>query len=405
MRKIRQKILSFLLTGIFFLSTLTSVNVSTANAITMDDLKDLTELMSKFQKMSTQQVNDALVIGQRIIVQTDTVPEILNPHQKLLLNNLGLTNAQVKNVYNSVMSQLNTEEKINDLKSGDLTKLANFIKIVEGSLDQDLKNTLEANGLTVLNIVKTGLDVANLVFDPFSKIPKADLQTILHDDLGTASSTAARYGLNWGNIEKLRKALTTEEITKLENIFNTIRDLNDNADLSGLTVSTGSLDPVFAPDIIEYTVIVGSDVSGFTITPTTADANAMVKVEKKIVQSGTASETIYFNGNSRKVKVTVTVTAPSGTEKNYTLTVLKPKEEKPKKNEVTIDVGADEPVVITIPLGVSGTQIKAKDFMVDTATLAFVQAQVVASLGNVSVRSAGTALLPCLQSWKTPGSN
>jgi len=385
-RKIRQKILSVLLTAIFFLSTVISINVSTANAVTPDDLKDVDELIVKFQKLSTQQVNDALAIGQRIIVQSDSIPEILNPHQKLLLNNLGLTNAQVESAYNSVMSQLNTEEKINDLKSGDLTKLANFINTVEGSFEQDLKDTLVAKGLTASNIIKTVLDVAKLTFDPFDKIPKADLQKILKDDLGIASSTAARYGLNWGNVEKLRKALTAEEITKLENILNTIRDLNDNADLSGLTVSAGSLDPVFAPDTVKYTVIVGSDVNGFTVTPTTADANATVKVEKKLVQSGTASETISFKGNSRKVKVTVTVTAPSGAEKNYTLTVLKPKKEKPKKSDETIDVCADEPVVITVPREVSGAKIKAKDLAGGTATLPFVQAQVATSFGTISLQ-------------------
>ena len=164
MRKTRQKILSFLLTGIFFLSTVISINVPAANAVTPDDLKDTTDLISKFQKMSTQQVNDALEIGRRIIVLSDTIPDILNPAQKRLLNDLGLTNAQVISAYNSVMNQLDTEGKIEDLQSGDLTKLVNFINTVEGSFDQDLKDKLAANGITVFNIVKTVLDVAKFVF-------------------------------------------------------------------------------------------------------------------------------------------------------------------------------------------------------------------------------------------------
>lgn len=386
MRKIRQKILSVLLTGIFFLSTVISINVPTANAVTPDDLKDITDLISKFQKMSTEQVNDALAIGQRIIVQSDTIPEILNPHQKLLLNNLGLTNAQVISAYNNVMSQLNTEEKINDLKSGDLTKLANFINTVEGSFDQDLKDSLAANGFTVFNIVKTVLDVAKLSFDPFSKIPKADLEKILNGDLGIASSTATRYGLSWANVKALRESLTPAEITKLKNILITIGNLSDNANLSGLTVSTGTLDPVFAPSTTEYTVIVGSDVSGITVTPTTADANATVNVNGTTVQSGTPSGIISFNGGSRRVKVTVTVIAPSGTENNYTLAIIKPKEEKPKKNDETIDVSFDTPVAITIPQGVSGTQLQATVNASHEATLPFVQVQAETSLGNVTVR-------------------
>ncbi|TEB05938.1 Chitinase A1 precursor [Pelotomaculum schinkii] len=284
----------------------------------------ISNVISKFQKLSAQQVKDALAIGQRII-ESDTIPDILSPAQKSLLNNLGLTNAQVKSAYNSVISQLDTEEKIKDLQSGDLTKLANFLKTVEGSFDPGLRNTLEAKGITVFKAVKLTIDIAALTFDPFSNIPKADLEAILEGDLGIASETAASYGLNWANIEALRDSLRPPEKRKLKDILITIGSLSDSANLSGLTLSAGTLDPVFAPDITEYTVLVGNDVSGFTVTPTTADANATVEVDKKTVQSGNASETISFSGNARRVKVTVTVTAQSGTEKKYTLIVLKPK--------------------------------------------------------------------------------
>ncbi|TEB14272.1 Chitinase A1 precursor [Pelotomaculum sp. FP] len=284
----------------------------------------ISNVLSKFQKLSAQQVKDALAIGQRII-ESDTIPDILSPAQKSLLNNLGLTNAQVKSAYNSVISQLDTEEKIKDLQSGDLTKLANFLKTVEGSFDPGLRNTLEAKGITVFKAVKLTIDIAALTFDPFSNIPKADLEAILEDDLGIASETAASYGLNWANIEALRDSLRPPEKRKLKEILITIGSLSDSANLSGLTLSAGTLDPVFAPQTTEYTVLVGNDVSGFTVTPTTADANATVEVDKKTVQSGTASETISFSGNARRVKVTVTVTAQSGTEKKYTLIVLKSK--------------------------------------------------------------------------------
>lgn len=231
----------------------------------------------------------------------------------------------MKSAYSSVMSQLDTEEKIKDFQSGDITKLANFLKTVEGSFDLDMRNTLAAKGITVSKVVTFTLDISKFSFDPFGNIPKADLEAILEGDLGIASETAASYGLNWANIEALRDSLHPPEKRKLMDILITIGNLSDNANLSGLTLSTGTLDPVFASETTEYTVIVGNDASGFTVTPTTADANATVEVDKKAVQSGTASETVSFRGNSRRVKVTVTVTAQSGTEKKYTLIVLKPK--------------------------------------------------------------------------------
>ncbi|MFC3345772.1 cadherin-like beta sandwich domain-containing protein [Paenibacillus abyssi] len=95
---------------------------------------------------------------------------------------------------------------------------------------------------------------------------------------------------------------------------------SSDANLSALTVSSGTLTPAFDPATASYDVSVGHEVSSFSITPTAADANATVKVNNEAVTSGSPSSPITLSegGNT----VTVEVTAQDGTtKKTYTIEV------------------------------------------------------------------------------------
>ncbi|TEB08363.1 Cellulosome-anchoring protein precursor [Pelotomaculum schinkii] len=383
MRKVQLKFLSFVLASIFFLSTVITCNVPVANAaIGEDDLGDIAALIAKFQKLSTQQVQDALDIGKRIIVDSSTIPDILNSEQKQLLRNLGLTNAQIVSAYTSVMTQLNTPEKIKELQTGGIPKLVSFCNTVEASFSQELKSALVAKGLTVFEVVKTALDVAELSFNPFGDIPKAELEAIFTEDTGISAETAARYGLNWANVEALRDSLTLQEKEQLIDILVTIGNVSDNADLSELTVSSGKLDPAFAPAVTAYTVVVDSSVDRINVTPTAADAAAVIKVNGTVVASGTASGDVSLSEGSSTV-ITVAVTAQSETEKGYTLTVIRPKGLPAPATGGTITLeDATTPVSITVPAGVTGAKIQAAsvDPATNEAIFPFVQAQVISNM-------------------------
>ncbi len=383
MRKVQLKFLSFVLASIFFLSTVITCNAPAANAaIGEDDLGDITALIAKFQKLSTQQVQDALDIGKRIIVDSGTIPNILNNDQKQLLRNLGLTNAQIVSAYTSVMAQLNTPEKIEELQTGGITKLVSFCNTVEASFSQELKSALAAKGLTVFDVVKTALDVAALSFNPFGDIPKAELEAIFTEDTGISSATAAKYGLNWANVEALRDSLTPQEKEQLIDILVTIGNVSDNADLSSFTVSSGKLDPAFAPAVTAYTVVVGSSVDRINVTPTAADAAAVIKVNGTVVASGAASGDVSLSEGSRTV-ITVAVTAQSEAEKSYTLTVIRPKGlPAPATGETITLEDATTPVSITVPAGVTGAKIQAASVNPATneAVFPFVQAQVISNM-------------------------
>ena len=68
---------------------------------------------------------------------------------------------------------------------------------------------------------------------------------------------------------------------------------NRSSYLSALTLSSGSLNPGFNKELLEYSVTVENSVTSIYVTPTAEDANATIKVNDKKVSSGVPSK--YIN--------------------------------------------------------------------------------------------------------------
>src|SRR6185503_12085907 len=95
-----------------------------------------------------------------------------------------------------------------------------------------------------------------------------------------------------------------------------------NANLFALTLSNGTLSPVFVSGTLKYTASVASGISSITVTPTTTDPNAIVKVNGVTVVSGAASGPIALAFGANVINVVVT--AQNGTAtKTYTVTVTR----------------------------------------------------------------------------------
>ncbi|MET3022248.1 MBG domain-containing protein [Flavobacterium hydatis] len=95
---------------------------------------------------------------------------------------------------------------------------------------------------------------------------------------------------------------------------------NNVGTLSNLSISEGTLAPVFATGTTIYTATVTNSTSSLTLTPTTTDSNATVKVNGVVVTSGTASGAITLVVGLNVI--TTEVTAEDGiTIENYILTV------------------------------------------------------------------------------------
>jgi Cadherin-like beta sandwich domain/Protein of unknown function (DUF1573) len=96
---------------------------------------------------------------------------------------------------------------------------------------------------------------------------------------------------------------------------------SSDADLSGLTVSAGTLSPAFAAPTDSYTVSVPNATSSIDLTPTADEAHATVTVNGETVTSGAqATQSLNVGANT----ITVLVTAQDGaTTHTYTLTVTR----------------------------------------------------------------------------------
>jgi gliding motility-associated-like protein len=97
-----------------------------------------------------------------------------------------------------------------------------------------------------------------------------------------------------------------------------------NANLSALTLSAGSLNPVFDSQTLAYTASVANATTSLTLGPTVSDATATVKVNTTLVNSGSASGNISLAVGANPI--TTVVTAQDGTTtKSYTVTVTRDK--------------------------------------------------------------------------------
>jgi len=93
-----------------------------------------------------------------------------------------------------------------------------------------------------------------------------------------------------------------------------------NAKLASLALSSGTLSPAFATGTTSYTATIGA--ASVTVTPTTSDATARVKVNGTAVTSGSASGAIALTLGSNTI--TTVVTAQDGTTTDtYTITVTR----------------------------------------------------------------------------------
>lgn len=110
--------------------------------------------------------------------------------------------------------------------------------------------------------------------------------------------------------------------TKTYNIQVNKMLVSTNANLSGLTVSSGSLNEAFDPNTTSYTHDAGSGTTSLKVTPTTADSKSTVTVNGTAVESGQESAEISLTTGSNMI--TIIVTAEDSTvTKTYTVQVSK----------------------------------------------------------------------------------
>jgi gliding motility-associated-like protein len=190
--------------------------------------------------------------------------------------------------------------------------LAN-LTISSGSLAPDFSSTVFGYASAVANAT-TSLTVTATTSDPTNTITINGVQT----GSGTPS---APIQLNVGAnlitviVSAPGGASTTYTIT-------VARAGTTIATLSNLTLSQGTLKPVFASSTLSYAASVDYSVSSITVTPTTSDANATIKVNGVVAFSGQPSQVIDLDPGDNTI--TVDVLAQDGiTTVTYTVIVTR----------------------------------------------------------------------------------
>ena len=121
---------------------------------------------------------------------------------------------------------------------------------------------------------------------------------------------------------KIPVVVTTKEGDTSTYTVNVVRaEKFRSANLSGLTLSSGTLNPAFNKEIYEYTAIVDNTVSSITVTAIAEDPTATIKINDKKIPSGAASG--YINLNEGGNLINVAVTDSNGNTNTYVLNITR----------------------------------------------------------------------------------
>jgi hypothetical protein len=141
----------------------------------------------------------------------------------------------------------------------------------------------------------------------------------------TSGSASSALSLNVGS-NTIDVLVTAQDGTTTNSYSITVTRISNDATLSALTTTAGTLSPTFASGTISYTTAsVCNATTSVTVTPTRTEANASIQVRVNggayaSVTSGSASSALSLNVGSNTIDVLVT--AQDGTTTNsYTLTV------------------------------------------------------------------------------------
>ncbi|WP_307298148.1 MULTISPECIES: cadherin-like beta sandwich domain-containing protein [unclassified Paenibacillus] len=136
----------------------------------------------------------------------------------------------------------------------------------------------------------------------------------------TSGNASGAIPLNVGS-NTITTVVTAQNNTTKTYTITVTRSASSNANLSGLSLSAGTLSPTFASGTTSYTASVSNATTSLTVTPTVADSTASVTVNGVAVSSGTASGAIALAVGSNTI--TTVVTAQDATTRTYTLTVTR----------------------------------------------------------------------------------
>ncbi len=200
-----------------------------------------------------------------------------------------------------------------DLADGGTASFGSVARGDTGSLTFTIKNTGTAN-LAPLTITKDGTDAAmfTITASPVPVMPGGSTTfTVRFAPTATGVKTAALHIAN-----------NDADENPFDLTLTGLGTLSTNADLSGLTLNSGTFTPAFASGTTSYSASVVSSVNKVTFTPTVAQSTATITVNGIAVPSGNTSAPVGLSVGSNLVNIVVT--AGNGvTTKTYTIAITR----------------------------------------------------------------------------------
>ncbi len=172
------------------------------------------------------------------------------------------------------------------------------------------------------------VDVATSVTSVDVSATKADPNAVISGDLPNEGQ--ATIPLDGPGTSRVISIIVTAQDTVTTKTYTITvhRALpSSDANISALSVSVGSLNQPFDPNILDYTVDVPTNVDGITISATKSDSNSVMSALSSVIApSGTPiGQVTVALGLGTSTPVVITVIAQDGvTTRLYTITVTRP---------------------------------------------------------------------------------
>jgi nicotinate-nucleotide pyrophosphorylase len=206
-------------------------------------------------------------------------------------------------------STASSASKFTYTKSNDATLSA--LTISSGSLSPTFSRGTTSYTATVANSVST------VTINP--TVNQVNATTVQY--IGATGTTDFTGAIAVGS-NVIRTLVTAHDESTTSTYTVTVTRISNDATLSAITLSSGTLSPTFASGTESYTASVGHSVTSITLTPTRTQGNATITVNGTAVTSGSASGSIALNVGSNSI--TVVVTAQDGsTTQSYSVTVTR----------------------------------------------------------------------------------
>lgn len=222
-------------------------------------------------------------------------------------------NVGVNNISVLVTAENGTQKTYTVAVTRALSSNANLsaLSLSDGTLSPTFAGSTTSYTATVAN------SVTSITVTP--TVDEADATLTVAGSAATSGSPSGAIPLNVGT-NTITTVVTAPNGTTTKSYQIAVTRISNDATLSALTASDGTLSPAFSGSTTSYTLSVANAVTSVTLTPTVTESHATVTVNGNAVTSGQASGSISLNVGSNPVAIVGT--AQDGTTTTtYTVSV------------------------------------------------------------------------------------